>query len=187
MLTSPTNLIAFTVFFSISRVLSYYSPLLCKNVCQRFICPCDGSSTFGRLLSGAGLSGGFETKHGEKNIVVLALLCWLFMERIHPSFCALRAGAMRVGILGSEGSKPGNNSAPQTCRWTARTASASGFFFRNTVLQSALMHTHTHTHTRLNMHTQKINKIVRGIPDLCLHLRSYYSPFCLRDMRLSAK
>ena len=32
------------------------------------------------------LSPGFETKHGEKNIVVLALLCWLFMERIHPSF-----------------------------------------------------------------------------------------------------
>lgn len=53
---------------------------------------------------------GFETKHGEKNIVVLALLCWLFMERIHPSLCALRAGAMRVGILGSEGSKRGNNS-----------------------------------------------------------------------------
>lgn len=28
----------------------------------------------------------FQTKHGEENIVVLALLCWLFMERIHPSF-----------------------------------------------------------------------------------------------------
>lgn len=53
-----------------------------------------------------------ETKHGEKNIVVLALLCWLFMERIHPSFCALRAGAMRVGILGTEGSKRGNNPPP---------------------------------------------------------------------------
>lgn len=40
--------------------------------------------------------------------MVLALLWWLFMERIHPSFCALRAGAMRVGILGIEGSKRGN-------------------------------------------------------------------------------
>lgn len=55
---------------------------------------------------------GFETKHGEKNIVVLALLWWLFMERIHPSFCALRAGTMRVGILGSEGSKRGNKTPP---------------------------------------------------------------------------
>lgn len=79
----------------------------------------------------------FETKHGDKNIVVLALLWWLFMERIHPSFCALRAGAMRVGILGSEGSKRGNNPLP-TCWWRVRAASG----FQNTALQSAPEHTH---------------------------------------------
>lgn len=124
MQTCYSDLIILTVFLVLYLQNSMLIYSLYSNVCQRFICPCDGSSTVGQLFLER--AEGFETKHGEKNKVVLALLCWLFMERIHPSFCALRAGAMRVGILGSEGSKRGNN-PPQTCWWTVRTARASGF------------------------------------------------------------
>lgn len=37
---------------------------------------------------------------------------------------------------------------------------------------------HTHTFKYAEKHTQKTNTILRGIPDLCLHLRSCYSPSC---------
>lgn len=38
--------------------------------------------------------------------------------------------------------------------------------------------THIPTLGRARGHTRKTNTTLRGIPDLCLHLRSYYSPFC---------
>lgn len=89
----------------------------------------------------------FETKHAEKNIVVLALLCWLFMERIHPSFCALRAGAMRVGILGSEGYKRGNDPLQHVGgRWGPLVPQA---------FEIRCSRVHSSTHTWLNMHTQR--------------------------------
>lgn len=125
-----------------------------------------------------------ETKHGEKNIVVLALLCWLFMERIHPSFCALRVRAMRVGILGSGGSKRGNKppppKLPQTCWWTVRTASASGFW--NTVLQSA----HTHTYIYTKAHTENKQYFKRDSWPLSPPQVRLLT-FLLRDKRLSAE
>lgn len=37
---------------------------------------------------------------------------------------------------------------------------------------------HTGTCKYAEKHTWKTNTILRGIPDLCLHLQSYYSPFC---------
>lgn len=43
-------------------------------------------------------------------------------------------------------------------------------------IQCSRVHTHTLIYTQ--KHTQKTNSILRGIPDLCLHLRSDYSPFC---------
>lgn len=43
-------------------------------------------------------------------------------------------------------------------------------------IQCSRVHTHTLIYTQ--KHTQKTNSIIRGIPDLCLHLRSDYSPFC---------
>lgn len=90
---------------------------------------------------------GFETKHGEKNIVVLALLCWLFMERIHPSFCALRAGAMRVGILGSEGSKRGNNSPQRVSGWRGPPMPPA--------FEIRCSRVHSSTHTRTFKYAQK--------------------------------
>ena len=56
-----------------------------------------------------------------------------------------------------------------------RTTGASGF--QQTMLQSATQ-THTHTHTLLDTHTGKTKSASRGIPDLCLHLRSRCSPSC---------
>lgn len=111
-----------------------------------------------------------ETKHREKNMVVLALLCWLFMERIHPSFCALWVRAMRVGILGSGGSKRGSTPHPPSqtcCGWCL-------WLFK----YSAPECTQSHAYICTKAHREKTNTILRGNPDLCVHLRSDYSPFC---------
>lgn len=109
-------------------LLSLYS-----NVCQRFICPCDGSSTFGRLLCGVSCPGALKQSMERKTHrgFWLCSAGYLWRGSIHP-FCALRAGSMRVGILGSEGCKRGNNPPKKHGWWTVRTASASGF--QNTVL-----------------------------------------------------
>ncbi len=148
---------------------------LTLDVCQRFIRPCDRSSTFGQLFSGESCPGLWSKAWREKHSGFGFALLVIYGE--DPSILLCSAGRGNAGGNSGKWRISTRQQPPlKTCWWTGSTASASGFR-----IQCSRVHSHTHTHLNMRKkHTVKTNMIWRGIPDLCLHLRLYHSPFCCK-------
>lgn len=97
-----------------------------------------------------------------------AVLCWLFMERIHPSFCALWAAATQEeGGRFWEAEHPnGGTSASPSFPPPPPPKTPNMPRILEDGLPVPLAFTLSGTNQRFYIHTQETNAVLTGIPDL---------------------